>query len=67
MCSSDLGGVFGDPGEMADDAAAAQALVELASAAHVSEAGITANFELPRRVSVPSDGARKQRTRIASF
>ncbi|MFM8873229.1 MAG: DUF4139 domain-containing protein, partial [Phycisphaerales bacterium] len=33
----------------------------------VAESGIAATFELPRRVSVPSDAARTQRTRIATL
>jgi hypothetical protein len=60
-------GTGGKDAEPADDAGAAQALAELAGAARVAEAGIAASFELPRRITVPSDGARKQRTRIATF
>ena len=64
------GGGFGDPGspdEKSDDDRAGAVLAELAGAARVAEAGIAASFELPRRITVPSDGTRKQRTRIASF
>ncbi len=65
------GGAFGSPGEPGaaddDDGEQGAVLEQLARAASVSEAGIAASFELPRRISVPSDGTRSQRTRIASF
>ena len=65
------GGAYGSAGEpgAADDNDGEQGAVleQLARAASVSEAGIAASFELPRRISVPSDGTRSQRTRIASF
>ena len=64
------GGGFGTPDSAADksdDDRAGAVLEELAGAARVAEAGIAASFELPRRITVPSDGTRKQRTRIASF
>lgn len=50
-----------------DDAALAEAIEQLAAAAPVAEAGIAASFELPRRVTVPSDGARTQRQRITTI
>ncbi|MFM8698674.1 MAG: mucoidy inhibitor MuiA family protein, partial [Phycisphaerales bacterium] len=64
------GGSSGDPdtaGVPADDAGRADALEEMAGGASVAESGIAATFELPRRVSVPSDAARTQRTRIATL
>ena len=61
-------GTAGEPGgEGGNDAEVAEALRELASEAAVSESGVAVNFELPRRVTVPSDAARRQRTRIAAF
>ena len=42
-------------GEGGNDAEVADALRELASEAAVSESGVAVNFELPRRVTVPSD------------
>jgi hypothetical protein len=65
------GGAYGSPGEPGaaddDDGEQGAVLEQLARAASVSEAGIAASFELPRRITVPSDGTRSQRTRIASF
>jgi len=68
----DMGGAFGSSGGVAeggesDDDRAGAVLEDLARTANISEAGIAANFELPRRITVPSDGTRSQRTRIASF
>lgn len=54
-------------GAPADDAGRADALEAMAGGATVAESGIAATFELPRRVSVPSDAARTQRTRIATL
>ena len=59
-------GAIGTAGANAEEDTAG-AIAELASAARVSDGGIAATFELPRRVTVPSDGTRKQRTRIAAF
>lgn len=64
------GGSGGDPdtaGAPAGDAERADALEAMARGASVAESGIAATFELPRRVSVPSDAARTQRTRIAAL
>ncbi|MFM8641617.1 MAG: DUF4139 domain-containing protein [Phycisphaerales bacterium] len=64
------GGSSGDPDAAvvpADDAGRADALEAMAGGASVAESGIAATFELPRRVSVPSDAARTQRTRIATL
>ncbi|MFM8785657.1 MAG: DUF4139 domain-containing protein, partial [Phycisphaerales bacterium] len=64
------GGSSGDPdtaGVPADDDGRADALEAMAGGASVAESGIAATFELPRRVSVPSDAARTQRTRIATL
>lgn len=68
----DMGGAFGNSGGVAeggesDDDRAGAVLEDLARTANISEAGIAASFELPRRITVPSDGTRSQRTRIASF
>lgn len=63
-------GTSGDPddaGAPADDAGLANALEAMAGGASVAATGIAATFELPRRVSVPSDAARTQRTRIATL
>jgi uncharacterized protein (TIGR02231 family) len=63
-------GSGGDPdtaGAPAEDAERADALEAMAGGASVAESGIAATFELPRRVSVPSDAARTQRTRIATL
>ena len=61
-------GSLGSPAaEDSDDERAGAVLEQLARTASVSEAGIAASFELPRRITVPSDGTRSQRTRIASF
>lgn len=46
---------------------AGEALARLAGGASVADAGIAASFELPRRVTVPSDARRSQRTRIATI
>jgi uncharacterized protein (TIGR02231 family) len=67
-----MGGAFGSSGGVAeggesDDDRAGAVLEDLARTANISEAGIAASFELPRRITVPSDGTRSQRTRIASF
>ena len=61
------GGTAGEPGGAANDAEVADALRGLASGAGVNDAGIAVSFELPRRVSVPSDAARSQRTRITTI
>lgn len=64
------GGTTGSPdyaGAPARDAERADALEAMAGGASVAESGIAATFELPRRVSVPSDAARTQRTRIATL
>lgn len=42
-------------------------LEELAAAARVQDAGIAVTFGLPRPVTLPSDAARRQRTRIAAL
>lgn len=68
----DMSGAFGNSGGVAeggesDDDRAGAVLEDLARTANISEAGIAASFELPRRITVPSDGTRSQRTRIASF
>ncbi len=57
----------GSGGRTEDVEAWAERIAELAADAGVREAGIAATFELPRRVNVPSDGERTQRTRIASL
>ena len=68
MSTRGASGSAGEPGAADDDDGEQGAVLEqLARAASVSEAGIAASFELPRRISVPSDGTRSQRTRIASF
>ena len=54
-------------GAPAEEAERADALEAMARGASVAESGIAATFELPRRVSVPSDAARTQRTRIATL
>ncbi len=45
----------------------AERIRKIAADAGVQEAGVAATFELPRRVSVPSDSDRSQRTRIATI
>ncbi len=45
----------------------AERIREIAADAGVRESGVAAAFELPRRVSVPSDSDRSQRTRIATI
>ena len=47
--------------------AKAEAVRAAAGDAAVRESGIAVSFELPRRVSVPSDAERSQRTRIATI
>jgi len=68
------GGFVGTVGD--DDAGApagnledmrADELARLAEGASVADAGIAATFELPRRVTVPSDARRSQRTRITTI
>lgn len=68
------GGFVGTGGD--DDAGAsagdlentrADELARLAEGASVADAGIAATFELPRRVTVPSDARRSQRTRITTI
>lgn len=41
-------------------------IAALAADANVGDAGIAASFSIPRRVSVPSDAGKTQRTRIAT-
>ncbi len=58
------------PGAADADAAGAsgaEAISALAASAGINEAGVATTFAIPRRVSVPSDSAKTQRTRIASF
>ena len=69
-----LVGGGGSGGRMADTAGAppppqelSEALEAMSGGASIAESGIAATFELPRRVSVPSDAARTQRTRIATL
>ena len=64
----------GSAGEQTDDAGApgrdaelAEALEAMSGGASIAESGIAATFDLPRRVSVPSDASRTQRTRIATL
>ena len=59
------GGAFGNSGDDLDRDG--QAIERFASDASLLEAGIAATFELPRRINVPSDAARVQRTRIATI
>jgi hypothetical protein len=59
------GGLFGNAGDDLDRDG--QAIERFASDASLLEAGIAATFELPRRINVPSDAARVQRTRIATI
>lgn len=65
------GGSGGEPadeaGVPANDAELAEALEAMSGAASIAESGIAATFDLPRRVSVPSDASRTQRTRIATL
>jgi hypothetical protein len=68
------GGSGGSAGEQTDDAGApardaelAEALEAMSGGASIAESGIAATFELPRRVTVPSDASRTQRTRIATL
>lgn len=60
-----VGGLFGNAGD--DHDRDGQAIERFASDASLLEAGIAATFELPRRINVPSDAARVQRTRIATI
>jgi uncharacterized protein (TIGR02231 family) len=53
------GGAFGKPD-------AALALRDLAADADVADAGIAVSFELPRPVTLVSDAAKRQRTRIGT-
>ena len=59
------GGAFGNSGVDIDRDG--EAIERFASDASLLEAGIAATFELPRRINVPSDAARVQRTRIATI
>lgn len=65
----DAGGMIGgglDGSEVKKDRMA-ERIREITADAGVQEAGVAATFELPRRVSVPSDSDRSQRTRIATI
>ena len=63
-----VGGTGGpDVAGSPDDKDAGIELERLAEGASVAEAGIAATFELPRRVTVPSDASRRQRTRITTI
>ena len=65
------GGLIGSGGPdvagAPDDKDAGAELERLAEGASIAEAGIAATFELPRRVTVPSDASRRQRTRITTI
>lgn len=60
-------GTGGDDDGGAPDGERADELARLAGGASVADAGIAATFELPRRVTVPSDARRSQRTRITTI
>lgn len=62
-----MGGSEDTNDAMAENYAMAERIREIAADAGVQEAGVAATFELPRRVSVPSDSDRSQRTRIATI
>ena len=67
VSSARRGLVGGGSGAPDDDESMAERIREMAADADVQASGIAATFEVPRRVTVPSDGKRTQRTRIASI
>lgn len=60
-------GSIGYAGLPADKADAGIAIEAMAAQANISEAGVAATFAIPRTVTIPSDRAKTQRTRIATI